>query len=334
MAAPLSRFGQITQAETLINTNTNQDISAADVRNTLTGIIDSTTGMKLIYKGRINVTTVWSATQGTVNSQVAWRINSGTVSYIMVQEHYSDPYFFPVVQGSNVKYQIYNAGSGIVGSATQNNVATSLLLPTAGLRFGGGLTLNCQINTTSLTLGSVAVANPGSGYFSQIGGATALPDYGEVEINLSATTKPKVRINNGVSVTRKTSESNSASLNNTNFGNVASLPVTFCFNTPNIDQALYQPSDIAGRPLDAIFINYRFAGGTSLDPAGSGNAGGINQGSVFSTSTNSYINSNNVPGFDFGPWDVKVNGQTAYNTPTVVFAFDIEIKVPIINTTF
>lgn len=325
MAAPLSRLGQITQAETLINDNTNQDISAADVRNTLTGIIDSTTGTKLIYKGKISVNTTWVVNRMAGSGTYFYQIVSGTISSIMLQENYSDPYFFPPIQGSASKYQIYNAGSGITGPTTQNNATTSLLLPTAGLRFGGGLTLNCQINTASLTLGSITVANQGSGYISQIGGATSLPNYGEVEINLSATTKPKVKIDNKLFVSRKASESNSASLNNGAFGNVATLPVTFCFNTPNIDQALYQPSDIVGRPLDAVFIVYSLTGTYTSS---------MTNGRVTSTSTNSYINSNNVPGFNFAPLDFSLTGATAYNNPSFAVVFDIEVRVPIINTTF
>lgn len=324
MAAPLSRLGQITQAETLINTNTNQDISALDVRNTLSGIIDSTTGMKTIWVGNFKSTFALSVITLLGSGKI---FSSATRTGVRLVETYADPYFFPP---ATAKYLITNAGSGIQGSSTQKNIPTSLVLPSGAVgaiyRFGGGLTFDCVVNTTSLTLSSVSVANPGSGYSSLLL-ASSDPGWGIVELNFPLfATKPVVKIQLNTVVAGKVGDSNNGlaggTTTNAIFDNV------FCFNSPNIATALYVPN--GANNLEAIqataipIPNYPESIMTHS----------VTTGGAYTSTGESYMNANNVTGFNLNirnGFDVNdfLNGAH-----TVVTSVQIEIKVPIINTTF
>lgn len=312
MAAPLSRLGQITQAEALINDNTNQDISAADVRNTLTGIIDSTTGMKTIWSGTIATTYSLSVnriyTPGPSGSgSYTYRITDGTRTLARVIENYSDPYFFPTTGG---KYTIISGGSGIQGSVLQKNISTSLVLP-SGLtdyRFGGGLTFDCTINTTSLTLASITVANQGAGYSSILHGTD--PGYGIVELNFPLfAAKPVVKIQLGATVAAGTADSNSGIVTS-GTGNSCSFTNIFCFNSPVANQALYKPN----------------TGSTILEA--------IRPRAFSTTSSSQYLNSNNNQGFNYQISSVFTANAATYDTQTQTVYTEIEIRVPIINATF
>jgi hypothetical protein len=315
MAAPLSRFGQITQAETLINDNTNQDISALDVRNTLSGIIDSTTGMKTIWVGNIVSSFLLQVEQNGFGDRY---FSSGQRTEVRVVEAYSDPYFFPPI---SPKYIITDAGSGIQGSATQKNVTTSLKLPPGAFppgafyKFGGGLTFDCTVNTTSLTLSSISVANPGSGYSSLLL-TSSDPGWGIVELNFPlAVVKPIVKIQLDTVVAAKTGDPNSIST-----GSTAMFDNVFCFNSPNMGTALYQPN-VGGTSLEAIYV-------TSKDTATTFTGRG------YTSALGQYLNANNAIGFNLNIKNYFDASNFSTGSQDVRSSMQVEIKVPIINTTF
>jgi len=321
MAAPLSRLGQITQAETLINDNTNQDISALDVRNTLSGIIDSTTGMKTIWVGNFK-----STFQLQVEYDQDKYFTSAIRTGVRLVETYADPYFFPP---SPTKYLITNAGSGIQGSATQKNIPTSLVLPSGAVgaiyRFGGGLTFDCVVNTTSLTLSSVSVANPGSGYSSLLL-ASSDPGWGIVELNFPlVATKPVVKIQLSTVVAGKVGDSNNGlaggTTTNAIFDNV------FCFNSPNIATALYVPN--GANHLEAIQ-----ATAIPIPYPQSVMTHSVTTGGAYTSTAGLYTNANNVTGFNLNIRNGFDANDFSIGAHTVLTSVQIEIKVPIINTTF
>jgi hypothetical protein len=325
MAAPLSRLGQITQAEVLINDNTNQDISALDVRNTLTGIIDSNTGMKTIWVGTIKSTFALTITSVIGTGK---RFIAATRTGVRVIETYSDPYFFPPTPA---KYLITNAGSGIQGSATQKNIPTSLVLPASDTdyRFGGGLTFDCTVNTTSLTLSSINVANPGSGYSSLLL-ASSDPGWGIVELNFPlVTVKPVVKIQLSTVVAAANGDTNtgdiSADLKKAVFSNA------FCFTSPTIGTALYPPpgDDYTLYAVQVFASNNSFVTNTGeIYPFGS--AAG-----AYTSTIGQYTNANNsIGGFNTNFYNIFDADSYPVGTQNLTTTINVEIKVPIINTTF
>ena len=167
-----------------INDNSNQDISALDVRNTLMDITKSTYALKTIWAGYIYINTR-DCEQS--NSRGEWNI----------WEQYYDPnYFFPdnsnpvdpnrrlvvIDNGTNVTQPI---GDFVVGTTSEN---------------GGGSGLIVKGRWNGSGFYSLEVVNPGRGYFSRTNssfdGNNGLPNDERIFINLATNgTRPRIKYN-------------------------------------------------------------------------------------------------------------------------------------------
>ena len=172
-----------TSVYTYINDNTNQDISADDVRQSIFAVANGTYGYKTIWSGYVQIDNR-DAANG--NSRGEW--------YIW-QNYYDPNYFIPDGVDSYVegrRYQVVDSGIGVPLGDYKAISTTS----TNGE--GYGLTFNVQVVSGGLY--DLQVVNQGTGYYShqntiQDGGNGAENDE-VVYLNLPNTGgRPKVRIN-------------------------------------------------------------------------------------------------------------------------------------------
>jgi hypothetical protein len=169
---------------TNINDNTNQDISAADVRDTISAVVQGTYSMKTIWAGYVYI-----------DNRDAYSTNSRGGWYIW--EQYCDPNYFimneePDSYTNGRKYQVVDSGTGLTLGDYKGISTTSLN--------GEGYGLTFNFSVVSGGIYNLQVVNQGTGYFSRTtswhSGGTNSPDDEIVELNIPTSgTKPRVRIN-------------------------------------------------------------------------------------------------------------------------------------------
>lgn len=174
-----------TSVYTYINDNTNQDILADDVRQSIFAVANGTYGYKTIWSGYVQID---NRDAGSGNSRGEW----------CIWQHYYDPnYFIPDGPDSypvGRRYQVVDNGVGVPLGDYKAVTTTSA----SGGTGGTGLTFNVQVVSGGLY--NLQPVNQGTGYFSRTksihdGGSGAEADE-VVYLNLPNTGgRPIVRIN-------------------------------------------------------------------------------------------------------------------------------------------
>ena len=172
-----------TSVYTYINDNTNQDISADDVRQSIFAVANGTYGYKTIWSGYVYIDNR-DAENG--NSRGSW----------VIWQHYYDPNYFipdgPDSYPDGRRYQVVNNGAG-VPFGDYKAVSTE-----SANGEGYGLTFNVRVVPGGLY--DLQVVNQGTGYFSRQStvhdGGNGAEDDEIVWLNLPNTGgRPQVRIN-------------------------------------------------------------------------------------------------------------------------------------------
>lgn len=170
--------------DTNINDNTNQEISAKDVRDTLLDITKSTYGLKTIWAGFIYINTRDCDGNDSRGEWNIWQQYYDPNYFFQDHPNPVDPYRRLIVidNGTNVTQPI---GDFVVGTTSE----------TGG---GTGLTVKGRWNGTGFD--SLEVVNPGRGYYSRVNdywtsGNSSQNDE-RIFINLSTNgTRPRIRYN-------------------------------------------------------------------------------------------------------------------------------------------
>jgi len=312
MALPVNKPTLDSKIATDLGNNSTQAITAQVLRNTLNPIVNSTFGLKTIWAGRLYLSFD----------------REGRKDYRYFENYY-DPNYFPTVQdpgGALVlnsifnKYQVTNLGSSLrvdgLSSGTFTNIPATLASTNTGdARQGGGLTFDGTIASGVLT--SLSVNNPGIAYADGYLTNTAL----ELQLGITAGgVLPKLKFNlqNTIWVANN-SETVSENTWDRGVSNIFVPSIANVFPmAPHVDRSVtglvLSYTDIYGSEKTAALSHSRISRGYS------------NSTTVYTTGGEIQPNK---PGF-YITQAIPSLGAVAGDT----FGFgDIEIKVPITNTT-
>lgn len=327
MPLPINKPKLDSIVETALKPNSTQAITATVLQNSLYPIINSTFGLKTIWAGYISATVV----------------NPYRNSWV-IRENYYDPNYFPPVQetgtnGSAVinsllnKYSLTNAGANVrADNGTTTGVFTNAptIISTGGSvqdRCGQGLTFDGYVTGGVVT--SLSVNNPGTGYSNSnstpVGGAST--NYASsVIINLGLNgpgTQPVVKFN----------LENTFYVSSTNSNN--SLSSYYNIFIPNINTIFQYPN-----PIEDTTDRWNQVGGGWTVPfiQVAYNKNAYWRGAIEQYNTLQGPQSSSPDGLFTGGTinpdkpGIQVSQRTEFYYNTMEGS--IEIKVPIINTTY